>query len=263
MPDTPPKPSLLSALRRFFSPRSRALSRPFPEVWREILKTNVPLCQRLDPRQIERLEKLIQAFIVDIPFEGCGGLRIDDEMRVTIAGQACLLVLESDRPTFPILRSILVYPSAYKAPERGPSGAFEGEAKARLGESWGEGYVVLAWDAVLHGAVDMSDGQNVVLHEFAHQIDQEDGVADGVPILDHPQRYGNWTKVLDRDFEAFEERLSRRKKTVLDPYGATNKAEFFAVATETFFEKPRALKKRYPELYEMLRELYGLDPVAS
>jgi len=219
----------------------------------------VPICRRLTAAQRERLEKLVQAFVIDIPFEGCGGLHIDDEIRVTIAGQACLLVLASDRPSFPILRSILVYPSAYVAPERGPGGDFEGEQN-RLGESWGQGYVVLAWDAVLHGAAEMSDGHNVVLHEFAHQIDQEDGVADGIPVLGQPLRYGNWARILDRDFDVFEERLRHGQETVLDAYGSTNKAEFFAVATETFFEKPDALKKRYPELYELLRELYGLDP---
>lgn len=261
MPDTSPRPSLFSALRRVFSSsRSRALERPFPEAWGEILERNVPLCRRLTAAQRQRLEKLVQAFVVDIPFEGCGGLEIDDEIRVTIAGQACLLVLASNRSSFPLLRSILVYPSTYEAPERGPGGDFEGDVQARLGESWGQGYVVLAWDAVLHGAAEMSDGHNVVLHEFAHQIDQEDGVADGIPVLDRPLRYGNWARILDRDFDVFEGRLLRGENPVLDAYGATNKAEFFAVATETFFEKPHALKERYPELYEMLRELYGLDP---
>ena len=160
------------------------------------------------------------------------------------------------------LRSILVYPSTYSSHgTRATEGGFveEGE-QSRLGESWNQGYVVLAWDSVLHGASELGDGHNVVLHEFAHQLDQEDGVADGVPLFDHPLRYGSWARVLERDFEKLIQRTSRGHDGVLDAYGATNKAEFFAVATETFFEKPHALRRRYPELYELLREFYGLEP---
>ena len=122
------------------------------------------------------------------------------------------------------------------------------------------GYVVLAWDAVLHGASDLRDGHNVVLHEFAHQLDQEDGVSDGVPLFDGPLQYGQWARILERDFEELVKQSDLGRRTVLDAYGATNKAEFFAVATETFFEKPDALKKGYPELYELLEEFYGARP---
>ena len=248
----------LAAARR---ERARLLARPFPEAWRAILERNVPLTRRLGDEYRRRLEGLIQRFLADVAFEGCGGLEIDDEIRVTIAGQACLLLVGGERRSFPGLRSILVYPSTYGASsERGIEGGFVAEGESwRLGESWGSGYVVLAWDAVLHGASDLSDGRNVVFHEFAHQIDQADGAADGVPAAGG-QRYGVWTRVLERDFEKLVRRLGRGRRTVLDGYAATNRAEFFAVATETFFEKPRALKARYQELYELLVELYGFDP---
>ncbi|MCP3956744.1 MAG: zinc-dependent peptidase [bacterium] len=242
--------------------RARLLALPFSEEWRSILARNVPLFGRLDAGQKERLEHRVQRFLVDFTFEGCGGLEIDDEIRVTIAGQACMLLLGRDQPLFPKLRSILVYPSTYRARDRRmhDGGFVEEGGQSRLGESWGQGYVVLAWDAVLHGASDLRDGHNVVLHEFAHQLDQEDGAADGVPLFDHPPQYSAWARVLERDFEKLVARVSRGRRTVIDAYGATNKAEFFAVATETFFEKPRLLEKRYPELYELLREFYGLDP---
>ncbi len=242
--------------------RALALARPFPPAWREILERNVPLVGRLSTQQRRRLETAVQRFLLDMSFEGCGGLEIDDEIRVTIAGQACLLALGRDEKPFPKLRSILVYPSTYSSEDvRHVEGGFveEGE-QSRLGESWHQGYVVLAWDAVLHGAADVGDGHNVVLHEFAHQLDQEDGVADGVPLFEHPLRYGQWARVLERDFEKLVARSRYGTHSVLDAYGATNKAEFFAVATETFFEKPHALRRRYPELYELLREFFQLEP---
>lgn len=242
--------------------RERALSRPFPPSWREILKRNVPLIGRLNAVQSQQLEAKVQRFLLDMSFEGCGGLEIDDEIRVTVAGQACLLSLGRDGAPFPKLRSILVYPSTYRADEsRHVEGGFvEQGVQGRLGESWHQGYVVLAWDAVLHGASDIGDGNNVVMHEFAHQLDQEDGVADGVPLFDHALRYGQWARVLERDFEKLVERSSYGTNRVLDAYGATNKAEFFAVATETFFEKPHALRRGYPELYDLLREYFQLEP---
>jgi len=242
--------------------RTRLLTRPFPQAWRDILERNVPLSTRLATDQRHDLEELVKRFLVDLSFEGCGGLVIDDEMRVTIAGHACLLSLRHDQRPFPQLRSILVYPSTYSSNETRytEGGLVEEGTQSRLGESWHQGYVVLAWDAVLRGASEMGDGHNVVLHEFAHQLDQEDGVADGVPIFDHPLRYGPWARVLERDFEKLVAQSHRGRTKVLDAYGATNKAEFFAVATETFFEKPRALRRSYPELYELLSEFYGLEP---
>ncbi len=244
--------------------RAQFLAQPFPLPWLEILGRNVPLYQRLNADQRRRLEAKIKRFLLNLTFEGCGGLEIDDEIRVTIAAQACLLALGNDQPLFPRLRSILVYPSTYSSSgARVTEGGFvEDGRSSRLGESWNQGYVVLAWDAVLHGASDLGDGHNVVMHEFAHQLDQEDGVADGVPLFDHALRYGGWARILERDFEKLVARSSRSPsgETVLDAYGATNKAEFFAVATETFFEKPQALRRRYPELFELLQEFYGLDP---
>ncbi len=244
--------------------RARLLAQPFPEEWRRILERNVPLYSRFSAERRRHLEETVQQFLVDVPFEGCGGLTVDDEIRVTVAGQACMLLLGRNLRLFPRLRSVLVYPSAYRSSGRhlAEGGVVAEGESSRLGESWGQGYVVLAWDAVLHGASDLRDGHNVVLHEFAHQLDQEDGVSDGIPIVGHRLKYGQWARVLERDFEKLIESSHRGRAAVLDAYGATNKAEFFAVATETFFEKPKALKNGYPELYELLEEFYGLQPDA-
>jgi Mlc titration factor MtfA (ptsG expression regulator) len=136
------------------------------------------------------------------------------------------------------------------------------EQAAHLGESWRRGMLVLAWDSVKRGGMDWSDGQNVVLHEFAHQLDQQDGAADGAPILEHGSRYAAWARILSKEYERLQATARSGLESVMDEYGATNPAEFFAVATETFFEKPHAMKRRHPELYEALKGYYKLDPVA-
>jgi Mlc titration factor MtfA (ptsG expression regulator) len=174
-----------------------------------------------------------------------------------------MLLLNRDSDVYPKLFSILVYPDAYKT---GKSSLFRPEEQdnaeeVRLGESWKTGSVVLAWDHVRHGATDRKDGHNLVLHEFAHQLDQEDGRSDGAPILEQRSHYIPWARVLSSEYERLRERTRGGRKTVMDRYGATNPAEFFAVATETFFEKPKQMKKKHPELYEELKNYYKIDPV--
>jgi hypothetical protein len=157
---------------------------------------------------------------------------------------------------------ILVYPKAFRAPEAQREGAVVIEGgSGRLGESHQRGIVVVSWDDVRRGAADPNDGRNVVFHEFAHQLDQADGAADGAPELDRPSMYGPWAATLGAEFEGLVEDAERRRKTVLDKYGASHPAEFFAVATEAFFEKPRQLKAKHPELYEQLAAFYRQDPI--
>jgi Mlc titration factor MtfA (ptsG expression regulator) len=160
------------------------------------------------------------------------------------------------------LYTILVYPSAYVAKSIEPIGGgmvLAGE-QARLGEASRDGVVVLSWDDVLAGASDVHDGHNVVLHEFAHQLDHEDGVADGAPILPRRSMYVAWARVLGAEYDHLRNHPEHGRKSVLDQYGAINPAEFFAVATECFFEKPTQLKKRHAELYDELKEYYNQDP---
>jgi len=160
--------------------------------------------------------------------------------------------------------SILVYPSAYRVPTEQHDGLVVlEEDQARLGESWQRGLVVLAWDHVLSGAAEPRDGQNVVLHEFAHQLDGESGSMNGTPELGTRARYTSWAHVLGDEFEDLSQRLYQGQSSDIDPYGATNPAEFFAVLTEMFFEKPQALKRRHAELYAELAEFYKQDPART
>ena len=163
---------------------------------------------------------------------------------------------------YPRLITILVYPHAYVARSVEPIGGgmvLEGE-QTRLGEAWTAGVVVLSWDDVRAGASDIHDGHNVALHEFAHQLDQEDGAADGAPILDRRSRYVAWARVLGAEYDQLRLDAERGRRSVLDDYGATNPAEFFAVATECFFEKPTQMKRKHPELYEELKKYYRQNP---
>lgn len=244
--------------------RDKVAAQPFPEEWRAILARNVPRLSQLSEEERHRLEQKILVFLDEKPFEGCGGLEITDEIRVTIAAEACLLLLgRDDDDDYPDLDTILVYPSTFVAKTEQRAGAvvIEGPS-ARLGESWRRGLVVLAWDDVLRGARRPSDGHDVVLHEFAHQLDTEDGAADGAPLLPQRAMYQTWARVLGAEYERLIEDDERGRATVLDTYGATSPAEFFAVATEAFFEKPRQLKERHGELYEQLRAFYRQDPAA-
>lgn len=236
----------------------------FPAAWRAIIEKNVPYVAGLSLEDRQELQGHVQVFLAEKRFEGCGGLSITDEVRVTIAAQACVLLLHRQTDYYPRLVSILVYPSTYLVPGgQGTTNGLPDEApQARLGESWARDVVVLAWDSVVAGASDIHDGHNVVLHEFAHQLDQEDGVSDGAPILPRRSMYLAWTRVLGHDFDQLVRDTQRRHRTLIDRYGATSPAEFFAVVTETFFEKPRQLRSKYPELYLQLRQFYLQDPAA-
>ena len=234
-----------------------------------MLTRRYSMYSRLPEADRRELEGLIQVFLAEKRFEGCGGLEITDEVRVLIAAQACLLLLHRKTDCYPRLRSILVYPSSYIAKtwhsERDGT-IIEGN-QARGGESWPHGAVVLAWDRAISGAVELNKKNNLVLHEFAHQLDEEDGIADGAPLLGGPtflqtlQRYRTWAGVLNEEFQQLRLAAEDGRETVLDTYGAKNPAEFFAVATECFFEKPVELKERHPALYAELKEFYRQDPL--
>jgi Mlc titration factor MtfA (ptsG expression regulator) len=237
----------------------RLRARPFPKAWKRILLRRVPLAQRLPPPLRQRLLGLIQVFIADKPFIGCAGLKVDDEVRVTIAAQACLLLLgQHGEACYPRLRQVLVYPEPFVVPRRQwlPGGVVHEQPQALAGESWAQGQVILAWSEVLAGATDPDDGRNVVLHEFAHQIDQDGGDADGRPWLHDEQARRRWATVMDQGLA----RLRDDGSPTLDSYGATDPAEFFAVATEAFIERPQALADEAPALYDALARLYRLDP---
>ena len=243
--------------------RRRLMRLPFPDKWLDIIRRNVPYYNNLPREKQEKLRGLVHVFLDEKLFEGCGGLMLTDEIRVTIAGQACILLLGSpDNEVYPGLRSILVYPDEYFAPVKSnrEGGVVEEGVQSRIGEAWSRGNIVLAWDAVKRGASDIRDGQNLVFHEFAHQLDYEYGATDQLENEDLHSSYVAWARVLSDEYRRHVRDLERRHRTLMDEYGATNLAEFFAVATEYFFEKPRELKKKHQELYDQLVKFYHQDP---
>jgi len=248
--------------------RQMLRAKPFPASWRRTLEGKFPLFTRLPTQDQRELEGHIQVFVAEKRFEGCGGFQITDEVRVLIAAQACLVILHRDTDYFPTLRSILVYPDIYVArtARREEDELIDRKSRSRLGES-GKGAVILSWSATLGGAAVPDDGVNLVLHEFAHQLDEENGVVDGAPWLgggglrERHFRYLTWARILGAEYARLRHESEAGRETVLDQYGAEHPAEFFAVATECFFEKPRQLQQRHPKLYDELKQFYRQDPV--
>jgi MtfA peptidase len=238
-------------------------ARPFPKDWLRTIERNVPCFRRLSVNDQTELLGHIQVFLAEKRFEGCDGLEITDEVRITIAAQACLLLLHRKTDYFPRLLTILVYPSIYVAEERQHvHGHVWQEGKiARLGETgrWLDA-LVLAWDAVRSGAANPSDGKNVVLHEFSHQLDYENYAEDGAPALETRDQQLSWQEVMRTEFASLRAADETGIPTLLDTYGANNPAEFFAVSTEAFFERPCALRGRHPKLYAELQRYFRQDP---
>lgn len=241
----------------------RALARPLPPHALAILERNIPVYASMGEALRHQLQQLVKQFLHQKKFVGCEGLEVDDEMRYTIAGQACLLLLNRPSKVYRALHTILVYPSAFLVPRNGmdAGGVVTPHKQTLLGESWDDGRVVLSWADVKRGYRDWTDGHNVVLHEFAHQLDSESGSTNGAPYLGSKDSYLSWSAVLSRDYDNLRyDAYYGRQDSVLDHYGATSPAEFFAVATETFFEKPWQMAERHAALYQEFRQYYRVDP---
>ncbi|ELS32217.1 MULTISPECIES: zinc-dependent peptidase [Pseudanabaena] len=242
--------------------RDRLRKSHFPRTWLNIIEENLSIYPSLTSAQQQELQGYILVLLAEKQFIGCRGFQITEEVKVTITAFACLLLFGDRKTYFPNLRSILVYPDAYIVNEMVMSDRYIVEERlvARLGESWTKDQLILSWEQVKRDIQNWQDGRNVVLHEFAHQLDQEDGQAEGVPILSRALDYAAWSKIMTAEYLQLCDRVERNRKSVLDSYGATNPAEFFAVATETFFEKPKQLNQKHPALYEILQRYYRLDP---
>lgn len=245
--------------------RAELRKQPFPPEWETFVHTNVAHYELLDSVERAELQATMQVFLKEKQWEGCGGLELTDEIRVTIAAEACLLQLGLPHGYYRNVESILVYPSTIVLPEHRP-GVFErvtAPANANvaiLGQAFAKGPVILVWDAVIHGARHPEQGHNVVYHEFAHKLDMLDGAADGTPPLANSDQLAEWVIVCSREFLRLRSLAGKRHKTFLDSYGATNEAEFFAVATEEFFDRPIALRGQSPDLYHVLSAYYRQDP---
>jgi MtfA peptidase len=242
--------------------RRRIARQPFPAEWRRLLRRRVPAFRRMPPDLQAQLRKRIQVFVAEKPFIGCAGMRITDEVRVTVAALACMLILNRPADVFPALREILVYPGAFAASRSvADEAGLQREVRQTMaGESWARGQVILSWQDVLEGAAIADDGRNVVLHEFAHQLDHEKGYASGVPFLGHRNAYARWARVFQAEFDSLRAAISSGEPTLLGHYAATDPAEFFAVATEVFFEQADTLAQRHPALFGALQGYYRVDP---
>ena len=251
-------PPVWNALRR-----QRIRRQPFPPAWRDILRRRMPAFALLPTDVQLQLKKLAQVLIAEKPFIGCAGLVVTDEMRVLVSVQAALLLLRRGAGYFPQLRQVLIYPGAFVVDRSnaGAAGLVHEERRALAGESWQQGQVLLSWQDVLAGAADPRDGHNVVIHEFAHQLDQESGAANGAPWLREPARRARWAQVLGREFQALQERLAQEESGLIEPYAATNAAEFFAVVSELFFEKPTQLALAHRALFAEFCGYYGVNPL--
>jgi len=259
--------------------RKKLLTRPLSPEWRRLVETLCPACNYLSAADRRELEGHIQIFLAEKKFEGCAGLAITDDMRLCIAANACLLLLHRQTDYFPGLQTVLVYPGSFVATVTRyiGHGVISEGPQTRAGESWPHGSVVLAWAVICQ---DLAAGgrTNVIIHEFAHQLDYEAGYADGAPLLDpvtgadgktlrtRKERYANWARVMHSEYEKLRARVHSgifTESSVLRAYGATNPAEFFAVATESFFGQPRELLAQHPDLYAELKWYFNQDPAGA
>lgn len=241
--------------------RGKILAAGWPEGWDAVLE-RVPHIQGLSAEPMARLRNMVQIFVAEKTWEGCRGLKLTDEIRVSIAAQACLLAVGLNDYIFDNVSTILVYPDAFRAPRQQGLGVgnaiIEGDTDL-LGEAQYRGPVILSWDEIEEDLAQPGCGRNLVMHEFAHQIDMCNGEADGVPELPRELR-GRWQKVMAKEYQKLTRSFDRGRRTFLDSYGATDPAEFFAVVTEYFFDVPTELYERHPALYEVFREYYRVDP---
>lgn len=236
------------------------LKRPFPSRYSKILRKNLPGYSRMSTDLQMQLKRKIRQFLHEKIFVGCGGLIVTDEIQVTIAAKACLLLLNREVGVFPKLSHVLVYPSAFIVPRQHADGAVVTHTNQTLsGESWSDGRVILAWDQIV-SAQNEELGQDVVIHEFAHQLDSEDGSVNGAPALSSTIAYRQWSQVMEEEFMRLQAAVSQQEPSVIDGYGATNPAEFFAVSSEAFFKKSHDLASYHPNLFELLRAYFLVDP---
>lgn len=227
--------------------------------WQELLG-RVALCRRLPLEDRAELQEILTLLLRRKRFEGAGGLVMTDAIRVAIASQAAVLLLHRRTSLYSKLGSIIVYPGEYTVHENVETedGWVDEIEEERSGEAWTIGAVVLSWGDVirdLHGAAS-----NVVLHEFAHQLDAESGAMNGAPVLASRELRRRWADTLGRAFERLQAAIDREEETLLDPYGAEDAAEFFAVSVEAFFLQPEAMQRAEVELYRILRDYFRQDP---
>lgn len=239
--------------------RQHLVRSPLPAAWQEILQQNAAFLTDLSTQHQQQVLNTVKVLVAEKNWEGCGGLVLEDEHRVTIAAQIARMTVSMPDEYFDEVRSVLIYPSAYLAQSQTGvgSGVVVESPSGRLGEAWYRGPVILSWADCLAAARRQTYGRNVVVHEFAHHFDMRNGRdADGVPPIESPEEAQRWVQTLRRDHQLLGNKCSSGVGSCMDCYGATSPSEFFAVATEVFFEEPEDFREEWPEFYELLQRFY-------
>jgi Mlc titration factor MtfA (ptsG expression regulator) len=244
--------------------RQKLLATPFPEAWEAIVHASCRHFGGLTEPERQIVRDRLRILVAEKNWEGCNGLILTDEIKVAIAAHAALMTIGLPELPYGRLESILVYPDTFVATRRTriDGGGFLESDEPRLGEAWTYGVVILVWREIREQCIEAQTGHNVIVHEFAHILDMEDRDVDGVPSLESAQQYDKWIEVTEAEFHRLDRQARLGRRTLLDVYGATNRAEFFAVASETFFEQPVRLREEIPQLYEVLKGYYRQDPAA-
>jgi len=254
-----------SQFRRWRQYRLLRKSRIPVSIWLQVV-SQIPVFQTLKRHERHRLRKLSSLFMQDKTFHSGAGLEINDFMRACISAQACLLVLNLDLNLYDNWNQIIVYPDAFIAPqtETDAAGVVHESERALDGQAWHRGPVVLAWSDIEQDMQDESThkGSNVVLHEFAHKLDFLNGAANGMPPLHQEMQRAQWTHEFSTAYTDLIQRIHQRKHLVMNPYAATDPAEFFAVMTEVFFEDPQRLQQRFAGVYQKMSEYFQQDPLS-
>jgi len=253
----------LLAVRRYRQYRKTRdlLVTPLYENEWDIIINKVPLCDKMPTELRPALEGKINVFLDQVEFIGCNGQEITEAMQLSIAAQASLMVVNTDM-WYDTLQTVLVYPHSFKSQQTVRNGYVETtETINRIGESWARGPVILSWAHSKQGAINDVDGNNVVLHEFAHQLDALSSYTDCAPILHKDHDFDDWERVFTKAYNSLVRDSDAGRPSFLDQYGATAPAELFAVAVEAFFEKPRQMRDHEPDIYDQLSQFFRLDPV--
>lgn len=251
-------------LRPFYTKfqRNKIGHTDFPVQWREILQKEWPQFQRIPDLLKEPLYARILVFLSEKKFYPCDGFELQEKHKLLIAAQACLLIVNKPYEYYDQLNSILIYPSAFlvKRSVALANGTLQDQESIHAGEAWSVGRVILSWDEVESGMKNPSDGNNVVIHEFAHLLDYTSGDGNGAPLLEHAKNYDKWSQVFSLSYEHLLQKYQHGEKVILNPYGLTSPAEYFAVVSELFFENSKLLEKHEPALHHELVKFYAVDP---
>ncbi|MCH2143238.1 MAG: zinc-dependent peptidase [Phycisphaerales bacterium] len=252
----------MSILRRHH--RRKLLDQPFPDAWLQILHRDVPMIRMLTDAEQQRMREIMMILIDEKYWEGGGGLKVTEYMRVIVASQAAIPLLNLDLTDYyHNVRTFILYPGAYvQNQEHVGSDGLVHSGTTNLGEAWYNGPVILSWQAVEQAARQPGRGENVVFHELAHAVDMLSGMTNGTPSLRSANDYEKWNNIMSQTFDQVRTGYRHGQRDVIRPYGVTNVAEFFAVTTELFFDAPLALQQAHPSVYTQYQSFWGQDPAA-